>query len=231
MTLRKRILLALRGVSLACGPSLGVLLFRALSRTLRMNVKGLEYYRLDLAIPEPTLFAFWHDQLLLVLPFSTRRPRRYAALISRHPDGDPIAKIVTKLGLDVVRGSSSRGGLKAVGDLAGYLRDGGSIIFTPDGPKGPRHRAGEGAIILAQRAQVRIVPVGAAVRPRLRAGSWDRLQVPVPFARVSVVEGEAIRVSRSAGSEQREHLRSELERGLKEATACAESMVGRESES
>jgi hypothetical protein len=150
---------------------------------------------------------------------------RYAALASRHPDAEPIARAISRLGLDVIRGSSTLGGLHALGELAAYMRRGGSAVFTPDGPKGPRHQAGEGVIVLGQRAGARIVPVACAVRPRLVAGSWDKLQVPLPFASVVIVEGEAFRITTSAGEAKRKEIRARLSQALEELTGRAERAV------
>jgi lysophospholipid acyltransferase (LPLAT)-like uncharacterized protein len=193
--------------------------------TLRTRLRGLDFYRTGSPVPEPTIFAFWHDQLLVMITALIGRGRKYAALASQHPDAEPVARLISKLGLDVVRGSSTRGGLHALGELAGYLRKGGSAVFTPDGPRGPRHEAGEGVITLARRAGVRIVPVACAIRPRLVAGSWDRLQVPLPFAAVVVMAGSAIRVPESADAGERAKVRDRLGRALNELTGMAEKRL------
>ena len=70
------------------------------------------------------------------------------------------------------------------------------------------------------------MPIACALRPRLRAGSWDRLQIPLPFARGVFIEGQALRVPRDAGPVQREKLRGQLERSLAELTARAEAGAG-----
>ncbi|MEK7767784.1 MAG: DUF374 domain-containing protein, partial [bacterium] len=121
------------------------------------------------------------------------------------------------------RGSTTRGGAEAGGELVRYLRGGGSLVWMPDGPKGPRHRASEGVLVLAQRAGVRIVPAACAVAPRMRIRSWDRMQVPAPFARMIAVGGEPLDVPEGATREEREALRAELERRLEALTARAEA--------
>ena len=223
----KPVLRVLRGAASVLAPWIGAGLIRSLAATVHVRIEGLDYYRTGRSIPEPTLFVFWHDQLLAMIVSLIGRGRPYGVLISRHPDAEPIARAVSRLGLDVVRGSSSRGGGTALGELVRYLRGGGSVVFTPDGPRGPRHRAGDGALIIAQRARVRIVPVGCAVRPRFGVASWDRLQIPLPFARGAIVEGEALAVPAHAGTGQREKLRRQLQRDLEALTARAEAMVGR----
>ena len=215
----------LRGASLLIAPNLGAVAVRSMGATLRTRLSGLDYYRSGTPPPEPAIYAFWHDQLLIMITALIGRGRRYAALASRHPDAEPIARLIARLGLDVVRGSSTCGGLHALGELAQYLRKGGSAVFTPDGPHGPRHEAGEGVITLARRAGVRIVPVACAARPRLAAGSWDRLQVPLPFAAVVIMEGEAIRVPGSADAGARARVRARLGIALNELTRRAEQRL------
>jgi hypothetical protein len=218
---------ALRWVALRVAPIAGVWLLKAMGRTTRVRLENFSAYDARRQAREPTLFAFWHDQLLAMTVSMIGRGQRYTVLISQHPDGDLIARTVAGLEVDPVRGSSSRGGLKAMTELVRRLRAGGNVVFTPDGPRGPRHRASSGTIVLAQRARVPIMPVACAVRPRIRAGSWDRLQVPMPFARGAVVGGDVIRVPSSAGPAMREQLRCELENSLTALTLKAERMVGR----
>lgn len=218
---------ALRSVALLVAPTVGAGLIRALGASTRVHLEGLKQYQTNMPVSEPTLFSFWHDQLLAMIVLLIARRVPYAVLISQHPDAEPIARAVSKLGLEVVRGSSSHGGLKALGELARRLRGGGNVVFTPDGPRGPRHRVSKGTVILAQRAGVRIVPTACASRPRLRAGSWDRLQIPLPFARGVVLAGKALRVPINASAAQRENIRRQLERSLTELTARAEAMIGR----
>jgi hypothetical protein len=171
----------------------------------------------------PGVLAFWHDELMIMCVSLIGRGFPYGVLVSRHPDAELMARAVTKLGLHVIRGSSTSGGVHAIATMAAEAKNGRIIIVTPDGPKGPRHRAGDGAVVLARRAGVPIIPVACAARPRVRAGSWDRLQFPLPFARIEVVEGEPIDVSGG----DRERVRRNLEESLRALTAEAERRVGR----
>ena len=226
MTLRKRLLALLRGIAIALSSTVGVWFLRSLGATLRFGGAGVAFLRNRTSPPSATIFAFWHDQLLLFLLYGHHRFPGCAAMISRHQDADAIARAAERLGVTPIRGSSTRGGLEALGQLARHLREGRSAVFTPDGPRGPRHVAGEGAIVLAQRAGARIVPVSAAIRPRIRVGSWDRLQIPVPFTRGVVLEGAPLDVPADAGDEQRGALRAELEKRLNDLTAEVETLAG-----
>ena len=204
-------------------PTLGALLIRAWGATLRVRVTGLDAAQAGKGSPEPTIFVFWHDHLLAMIMALIGRGGAYTVMISRHPDGDPVARAVTRLGLHVVRASSTRGGLEGILALAGALKEGRSVIMIPDGPKGPRHVLKDGPIVLAHRSHCRILPVALAASPRWRAGSWDRLQVPVPFARVTIEGGEPFRVPAAADASARARLHDRLETDLENLTARAES--------
>jgi hypothetical protein len=218
------LLRALRSAGAFVAPTAGAVLIRVWGATLRVRLEGLDYYRTG-AASEPTIYAFWHDQLLTMILGLIGRKAPYTVMISRHPDGDPIARAVTRLGLNVVRASSTRGGLEGIIALAGALKERRRVIVIPDGPKGPRHIAKEGAVVLAHRTRVRIVPLALAVSPRWRAGSWDRLQVPAPFARVAIVEGESFTVPEHADAAARARLTARLTEAIETSTARAERLL------
>jgi len=195
--------------------------------TLRPRIAGRWHWRESRAVPVPAVLAFWHDQLLIMTVSLIGRRFPYGVLVSRHPDAEAMARAVSKLGLHVIRGSSTSGGTRALVEMAAEVKGGRIVIVTPDGSKGPRHEAGDGAIVLARRAGAPIIPVGGAAAWRVRAGSWDRLQFPLPFSRVEVVEGEAIRLEAGSGAAARERDRLKLEAALRAVTAEAERRAGR----
>ncbi|MEK7476914.1 MAG: lysophospholipid acyltransferase family protein [Candidatus Coatesbacteria bacterium] len=223
----KPVLHALRSVANAVAPTLGAAFIRLWGLTLRPRVAGRWHWRENRGVPASAVLAFWHDQLLIMCVSLIGRRFPYGVLVSRHPDAEAMARAVTKLGLHVIRGSSTSGGVRALAEMAAEIRSGRIMIVTPDGPKGPRHRAGDGALVLARRAGAPIIPVGGAAAWRIRAGSWDRLQFPVPFCRVEIVEGDPIRLEagRDAGAHERDRLK--LEMVLRELTAEAGRRVGR----
>jgi len=135
----------------------------------------------------PVLYALSHG-VLLPLVFA-HRDRGVRVLISESRDGEIIARIVARLGFVPVRGSSSRGGAEAVIRMAKEARAGWDLAITPDGPRGPRGSVAPGALAIATRGRVPIIPVGVAADRAWRARSWDRFLVPKPFARVYVAYG------------------------------------------
>jgi len=220
----KRLRRWLQALAIVTAPWLGGWLMRLLGLSARVEIRGFEAAvgKGRRAVPS-AIYAFWHDQLLNMSAFAATRFKHVAILVSHHRDGEIIARVVKALGLDVIRGSSTRGGAKAIAELAEYLRSGGSVVFTPDGPRGPRHKASEGVILLAQRLNKPVVPVACVALPVWRAGSWDRLAVPLPFARVVGIEGEPISIPRDADRARREQLRMKLEKALENLTERLET--------
>jgi len=172
---------------------------------------------------ERFIIAFWHEQLVLMPCF--RRWPRVAILISQHRDGDLIARAVAPLGIDSVRGSSTRGGAAALRGMLRAYQHGASLAWTPDGPRGPR-RIAKGGIVQAARATgAAIVPVGAAAAWHRRLGSWDRMVVPFPGSRVVFVVGTPIAVAPDASPGDMEAARSALEWQLEHASLDAEHLL------
>jgi lysophospholipid acyltransferase (LPLAT)-like uncharacterized protein len=135
----------------------------------------------------PTVFLLWHNRLFLAIEYF----RRYRggssihALVSSSKDGAWLAALFDLVGMEAVRGSSSRHGREAVQDLLNILKQPAHHIgITPDGPKGPLYAVKPGALIIARRAQARVVILGAKFGPAIRLKSWDHFAIPLPFSRI-----------------------------------------------
>jgi lysophospholipid acyltransferase (LPLAT)-like uncharacterized protein len=113
-------------------------------------------------------------------------------MISEHRDGEIIARIVERFGFFGVRGSSSRGGVRALLEGVQVLKRGADMAITPDGPRGPRHSFAPGALVLAHRAGVPVVSLVAHVDRTWRLRSWDGFEIPKPFARITIEYGEPV---------------------------------------
>mgnify|MGYP003627285287 CR=1 FL=1 len=179
----------------------------------------------------PVMACFWHGRLLPVA--LSWRGVGVDMLISKSRDGRLIAKTARHFGHDVIEGSTARGqrdrgGVQAARQIVSQLSEGRVVGITPDGPRGPRMRASEGAVRLAQMAGVDLVPVTAALSPAFRAKSWDRMvvPVPVPFARGAFLIGDPIIVSPKADAAERQRIRLALETDLNRLTAEADALVG-----
>ncbi len=207
---------------------IGALMIRLLGLTWRIEWKGMGNYAASLRMSKQVIFAFWHGRLL-VLSYS-HRGRRIQVLASEHHDGDLMGRIIKWLGFGHRRGSTSRGGARALRELAKVLKEGLDVGLTVDGPRGPRGVLHQGAIELSRMTGSAIVPISSSSRPRRLFRSWDRFQLPAPFARVTVAYGEPLIVPDGADREEREHLRIELQRRLNELTATLDAASGYEGE-
>jgi len=113
-------------------------------------------------------------------------------LVSLSEDGDLMARVLEKLDFVPVRGSSSRGGEEGLRELERWVRSGRSVALTPDGPRGPRHIAARGAVVLAARTGKPILPLGVASTRAWTLDSWDSFQVPMPGTRGVIVVGKPL---------------------------------------
>jgi lysophospholipid acyltransferase (LPLAT)-like uncharacterized protein len=180
---------AWRRFRVAAGSTVGGWIIRLLGMTWRMRRVGAAAFDDLRARKEPFIAVFWHGEILPVT--WAHRGMGFAALISRHDDGEIIARVVEGLGLNTVRGSTTRGGVRALLESAQLLNNGVSLAITPDGPRGPRHEFAPGALIVAQRTGRPIVAIAATASRAWHARSWDRHLVPKPFARVTITYSEA----------------------------------------
>ena len=172
---------------------------------------------------ERFILAAWHDGLILLplVMLHVPTPWRPRVLISWHRDAEIGAQAARRFGVHFVRGSSTRGGIGAVRALIASHRAGEDVVVVPDGPRGPRHEAKVGVVQLANATGARIVPIALAAAPCRRLGSWDRMQVPLPFARVAIRLGTPVDVSaRDAGALAR------VQAALVANVAAATAMVG-----
>jgi lysophospholipid acyltransferase (LPLAT)-like uncharacterized protein len=164
------------------------LIASALVRILRstMRIRHLERHHLeDLQRQGRNLIlAFWHGRLLM-MPYCYREDRM-SILISQHRDGEMIARTMGWFGHDSIRGSSTRGGTSALKAVVKHLRAGKDVAFTPDGPRGPRHRVQGGVIQAARLGGVPIVPVTFSAHPAKVFSSWDRVSPSQPVLTRSV---------------------------------------------
>jgi lysophospholipid acyltransferase (LPLAT)-like uncharacterized protein len=170
----------------------GSLLFRALASTWRLRVINAEPHRAVRSSGQPVIYTFWHGTMLPLL--WQHRREGVAILISEHGDGEIIARIAHSLGYRSVRGSSSRGGERAILGTARELESGRDVAFTPDGPRGPRESFAPGALIVSQRTGAPLVLITVDAPRAWRLKSWDRFLIPKPFARVTIAYEAPLRV-------------------------------------
>jgi lysophospholipid acyltransferase (LPLAT)-like uncharacterized protein len=169
---------------------------------------------------EPVIYCIWHNRLALCMKLYFTLGRKnaktpgMAAIVSASKDGAFLAAVLERFGVQPVRGSSSRRGPQALLELTTWAERGYDLAITPDGPRGPRYVVQEGAMSLAQITGLPIVPVSYSLKHKILLKSWDRFQIPVPFARCEVNGGRVFRVPREATDAEREILRQQLEAEL-----------------
>jgi lysophospholipid acyltransferase (LPLAT)-like uncharacterized protein len=136
------------------------------------------------------------------------------ALVSASKDGAFLSSALEWFGIQPVRGSSSRRGPQALRELTTWAERGYDLTITPDGPRGPCYRIQDGITSLAQLTGLPIVPVTLNLNWKISLKSWDRFQIPLPFARCEVAIGKTFRMPPDVSDEMREKLRKELEAEL-----------------
>ncbi len=167
---------------------LAALFIRMLGSSLRLERIGWENNARALATGRPVVYVCWHGSQLA--PTYAFRDRGIWIMTSLSRDGDIQTQSLNCLGYRTVRGSSSRGGSRALLEMVRRLRRGEATSMTLDGPRGPRHVAKPGAVLLAQRAGAVVLAVGACYGRAWRLNNWDRFEIPLPFSRVAVVTSE-----------------------------------------
>jgi hypothetical protein len=167
--------------------ALGGIVLRVLGRTWRVQVHGREWLNARRPGEQPVVYTLWHGQML---PLLWAHNVRTGVIISEHKDGEVIARIVALFGNFAVRGSSSRGGTRALLESVKVVKQGTDMAFTPDGPRGPRHSFAPGALMLANRAGVPLVSITGYVDRKWQLRSWDAFEIPKPFARITVRFGD-----------------------------------------
>jgi lysophospholipid acyltransferase (LPLAT)-like uncharacterized protein len=188
----------------------------ALARSWRIRLVDEERWRTLQAERRPVVFLLWHESLLPLL--WQHRRQDIAIVVSEARDGQYLSDLALSLGYRAVRGSSTRGGTRALLGAVRELQAGRSVAFTPDGPRGPRRHLKPGVVAAAQRGGGVIVPLHAEPDRAWRLHSWDRFMVPQPLARVMIRYGRPFPVR--AGEEG-------FAEGLEEATRRLEEVSGK----
>ncbi len=181
---------------------LGVPLVRLLAATWRIReVNRAPSQRLRDG-GKPVVFTLWHGEMLALLWH--HRNEGITVLISEHGDGEIIARIAEALGFRTVRGSTSRGGGRALLGMSRTVQGGGDVAFTPDGPRGPARRFAPGALIVAQRTGAPVITLAVSPSGAWRLKSWDRFMIPKPFSRIRIAYGDPVYLDVSSPREAAE---------------------------
>jgi lysophospholipid acyltransferase (LPLAT)-like uncharacterized protein len=197
---------------------LGSILVNLWCATLRYKVfDNADFF--SNSIRSPVVVLFWHNRIL-ALPVAFRRfyPKRKGLLVltSASRDGAYLAEFVRCFGMGAVRGSSSRRGALALLDLVRNLEAGFDLCITPDGPRGPRYKLSPGALLLAERCHVPLMPVLVEYSAFWRFKSWDGFAVPKPFSTVTLTSLPLIEIGPSESDAAFEEKRKQVETQMTE---------------
>jgi lysophospholipid acyltransferase (LPLAT)-like uncharacterized protein len=204
-----------RRLSLWLISTLGVQLIRLIGPTLRFRVE-IEPGGPDLPdrdpLMVPAVYCFWHRCIIPAAWFF--RHRDIAVMTSRSYDGEYIARIIQRLGFRAVRGSSSRGAVRALLGMHTQIEEGRVAAFTIDGPRGPMYVAKPGPVLLARHTGVPIVVFHIAVERAWILPSWDRMIIPKPFSRALLCTSRIMTVPGDADHDLREAKHAEMQAAL-----------------
>lgn len=196
-----------------------------LGRTVRWTICGYQNYEEVRRIGRQPIFAFWHGRILTSTYFWRRR--NIVVMTSANFDGEWIARIIERFGYGTARGSTSRGGHRALSKLRSEMRAGYPAAFTVDGPRGPFRSVQLGAVWLSRLTGNPIVPFHIECDRYWSVRSWDRAQIPKPFARAVISIGKPIFVRSVDDSDQLEATRKTLEEALYDELRRAERELGK----
>ena len=199
----------------------------ALGATLKWTTEGREHFDGLLAAGRQPIFAFWHGRILPATLYFQRRG--IVVMTSENFDGEWIAGIIERFGYGAARGSTSRGGARAIVQMRSALSSGRPAAFTVDGPRGPAKVVQPGAVWLAKATGHPVLPFHMEASRAWTMRSWDRTQIPKPFSTVAVAIGAPLDVPREADDAGIEAVRQGLETTLQSLEARTVRLVAESS--
>ncbi len=189
--------------------------------TLRIKTVNEEKFE---GVSGGKILAGWHGRSFVAT--AKYRKRGFWVIISLSRDGDIQNHIFSKLGFRTIRGSSGRGGERALVESIRALKKGAIMAITPDGPRGPSGIAQRGIFTMARKSGCALVPLGISAKPRVLAKSWDRYVIPFPFAKAVIVLGDAYRIAADATDEEEEEIRLKMQEDMFRLQEEAERLLG-----
>ncbi|MBW1972894.1 MAG: lysophospholipid acyltransferase family protein [Deltaproteobacteria bacterium] len=191
-------------------------LLRVINITIRFKIKGIENRPQD----KNRIYALFHGQQAYF--YGANDEEGIVVLTSRSRDGEILSQILIRLGFQVVRGSSSRGGTSGLLSLIKKAKKGHPVLIAVDGPKGPYHHVKEGIILLAQATGLPIIPLAASGSKKITIKSWDKTHIPLPFSKVVIMIGKPIYIASDLEKDKIEYYRKKLEKEMITLTNKAE---------
>lgn len=197
-------------------------LVRLIGITLRIRTVDEEKFE---NIQGGKILCGWHGRSSIA--GAKYRDRGFWVIISLSKDGEIQNRIFQRLGFKTIRGSTGRGGERALIESIRALREGATMALTPDGPRGPSGIAQPGIMAMAKKSGCALVPVGITSKPRiLLEKAWDKHMIPLPFGKSMMVFGDAYYVPKDATEEQVEEIRLKLQNDMHALQDEAERLLG-----
>jgi lysophospholipid acyltransferase (LPLAT)-like uncharacterized protein len=162
----------------------------------RFEVQGIENLLAIETAGNLPIYSFWHDRIFLGTYFF--RNRGIVVMTSQSFDGEYIARFIQRFGYGAIRGSSSKGGTRALVEMVKSMRSGHAMAFTVDGPRGPRYQAKRGPLILAKKSGNPVLPFVIEPKRYWSLNNWDKMQIPKPLGKAFVIIGKPIYVDSDA---------------------------------
>ena len=173
--------------------------------------------------PEKLVAITWHNRLLFIcMAFSPEAMHKTSAVISASRDGQYLSDFMKFFKVNALRGSSSKKGANALLGAIREIERGRNVVFTPDGPRGPKYVIKNGPVIVASKTGGLLVPIVLNASKCWSLKSWDNFQIPKPFAKLQMIVGEPIAVPPEADEETIEYFRRKAEKALLAITADPE---------
>lgn len=188
-------------------PHVAPFVLRRLSASWKTHLVG-EAHRATVQAAPGCLWVLWHGRMLMGL--AEHAGLGYTVLVSPSKDGDLMETLLPRFDYRVIRGSTSRTGARSLRAMLRDLKAGGTVVVTPDGPRGPRHSGSAGVIWLARATGYPVLPCGFVTDRAWRLNSWDAFTIPKWGARVAMVFGEPLRVDRHIDNDEVKRLSDEL---------------------
>lgn len=201
--------------------------------TTRWDVQRAEHVTDITGNGKGVIALVWHSRFMMLTAAWKKRFQLPYVLISRSRDGDIVAHTSHFLGLKTIRGSAkskvktkAKGGAKAGRDIIGAIEQGGCIVVTPDGPRGPRQRLGDGPLRLAKLTGAPLMPCSFAIKNRKQFNSWDRFILPLPFGRGVIIWGTPVYIPANASDAEIEEIRRAVEAEMNMYLSQADEATG-----
>jgi lysophospholipid acyltransferase (LPLAT)-like uncharacterized protein len=196
-----------RAVLLFIMPIVGYLLTRVLYLTCKKR-----FHTPSKTLTGPLIVAFWHEHILFnpFLYLHIMHKANMALMISDHFDGSMIARMASYFGFSFIRGSSTRGGVRALKESFKFIDQGWSIAITPDGPRGPRHSIADGIVAISQKKDIDIISFRYNTSSAWVLDSWDKFIIPKPFSTIDFYASEPFSIKGLSLEEAKKRIKDSL---------------------